>query len=83
MITDIVCDSLFEEDLQGALATLGAGRLVMDKEDREAPYLTPEEGYLVVRVKDRDPIAFARELERRVQQMRIVAVVDRTPKEKE
>lgn len=83
MIYDLIVDTLFEENLQGALQTLRAGRLVMDRDDPEEPYLTPEEGYLVVRIKDRDPYVFARELERRVSQMRIVTVVDRTPKDKE
>lgn len=80
-ITDIIIDSLFEEDLQGALKTLGAGRLVPDSKDPDQPFLTEDDGYLVVRVRDRDPHVFARELERRVSWMRIVTVVDRTPKE--
>lgn len=80
MIHDIVVDTLFEENLRGALETLKAGRLLMDPEDPEDPYLTPDEGYLVVRVRDRDPVTFARELERRVSWMRVVTVVDRTPK---
>ncbi len=78
-VYDVVCDTLFEENLQGTIQTLGAGRLIMSKEDPEEPYLTPEEGFLVVRIKDRDPEAYARELERRTTQMRIVKIVDRTP----
>lgn len=80
MIYDIVVDTLFEENIKGALQVLGAGRLLPDKEDPEEPFLLGDDAYLVVRVKDRDPYAFARELERRVSQMRVVSVVDRTPK---
>lgn len=83
MISDIIIDTLFEENVQGALQTIGTGRLVMDKDDPEEPFLLGEDCYLVVRVKDREPYAYARELERRVSQMRVVAVVDRTPKTKE
>ena len=83
MIYDVVVDTLYEENLVGALKTLGIGRLIMDKDDPESPYLTSEDGYLIVRIKDRDPIVFARELERRVSQMRIVTVVDRTPKQEQ
>ena len=83
MIYDIVVDTLFEENVMGALQTLGAGRLLMDKDNPEEPYLAGEDGFLVVRVKDRDPYAFARELERRVSWMRVVTVVDRTPQKKE
>ena len=79
MISDIIVDTLFEENVIGALQTLGAGRLVMDKENPEEAYLHGEEGFLVVRVKDRDPHVFARELERRVSNMRIVTVVVRKP----
>jgi hypothetical protein len=82
MIYDVIVDTLYEENLQGALKVLGDGRLIMDKDDPEEPYLTSE-GYLVVRVKDRDPQEYARELERRTSQMRIVKVVDRTPTPKE
>ena len=81
VVHDILVDTLFEENLQGALDTLKTGRLVMDRDDPELPYLTPEEGYLVVRLKDQDPIWFSRELEKRVAQMRVVKVVDRSPKE--
>ena len=83
MVYDIVIDSLYEEHIQNALKMLGAGRLIMDKEDPEIPFLTTEDGFLVVRLRDREPFAFARELERRTPQMRIVTVVDRTPKLKE
>ncbi len=83
MIYDIVVDTLFEENLQGAIQTLGAGRLIPDKNDPDEPFLFGDDGYLVVRVKDRDPYTYARELERRVSQMRVVAVVDRTPNTKE
>ena len=83
MIYDVIVDTLFEENLQGALQTIGAGRLIPDKDDPEEPFLLGDDGYLVVRIKDRDPHAYARELERRVSQMRVVAVVDRTPKTKE
>lgn len=83
MIYDIIVDTLFEEDLQRALTTLGAGRLIMDKDAPEEPYLAGDEAYLVVRVRDRDPYSYARELERRVSYMRVVTVVDRTPKTKE
>jgi hypothetical protein len=77
VVHDIVIDTLFEEDLARGLEVLHAGRLVMDKDDPEEPFLTPEEGYLIVRIKDQDPVAFSRELEKRVSQMRIVTVVDR------
>lgn len=80
MIYDIIIDTLFEENVTGALSTIGAGRLIPSQEDPSEPYLLGEDGYLVVRVKDRDPHMFARELERRVSNMRIVSVVDRTPK---
>lgn len=80
MIYDVIIDTLFEENVEGALKGLGSGRLIRDKEDPEEPFLLGEDCYLVVRVKDREPYAFARELERRVSQMRIVDVIDRTPK---
>lgn len=83
MIYDVIIDTLFEENVEGALKTLGAGRLLADKDHPEEPFLLGEDAYLVVRVKDREPYAFARELERRVSQMRIVAVVERTPEKKE
>lgn len=76
MVHDVIVDTLYEESLEGALKTLGAGRILRDPEDPEEPRLTPQ-GYLAVRIKDRDPEAFARELERRVPQARIVAVVAR------
>ena len=79
VIYDLIVDTLFEDNLQGAIQTIGGGRLIMDKDDPEEPYLTPDEGFLVVRIKDRDPQLYARELERRTAQMRIVKVVDRTP----
>lgn len=82
MIYDVVVDTLFEENLAGALKTVGGGRLIMDREDPQEPFLTAE-GYLIVRIRDRDPVTFSRELERRAFQMRIVTVVDRTPKPKE
>lgn len=78
MIYDIVVDTLFEENLLGTIQTLGIGRLIMDPKDPEFPYLTPEEGYLIVRIKDQDPVAYSRELERRTSDMRIVKVVERT-----
>ncbi len=81
MVWDVVCDTLFEEGLAATLAALGKGRLVMDKDDPEVPYLTPEDGYLIVRLRDGDPIAFARELERRTTALRIVTIVNRTPDE--
>jgi hypothetical protein len=83
VIHDIIVDTLFEENLIGAIQTIGAGRLIMEKDDPELPYLTPEEGYLIVRIKDREPTLYARELERRASNMRVVKVVDRTPKPKE
>ena len=76
-VYDIIVDTLYEENLQGTLQTLGAGRLVLDKDDPEEPFFLGEEGYLVVRIKDRDPYVFARELERRTSQMRIVDVRER------
>lgn len=82
MIYDVVIDTLFEENVEAALTIIGAGRLLADKENPEEPLLVGDEAYLVVRVKDRDPHLFARELERRVSQMRIVSVVDRTPPKK-
>ncbi len=78
MIADVIIDTLFEENVQGALQTLGTGRLIMDKEDPEQPYLHGEDGYLIVRFKGNDPVAFTRELERRVSHMRVVAVVERS-----
>lgn len=83
MIFDVIVDTLFEENLESALEVLGTGRLIKSKEDLEEPYLLGDEGYLVVRVRDREPYAFARELERRVSQMRIVSIVNRTPEQKE
>lgn len=78
MIHDVIIDTLFEENVIGALQTVG-GRLIMDKDDPEEPFLLGEDAYLVVRIKDLDPIAYARELERRVSNMRIVKIVERTP----
>lgn len=78
-IHDVVVDTLFEENVEATLKVLGAGRIVRDKDDPEEPFLLGEEGYLIVRVRDRDPHSFARELERRTDQMRIVEVIDRTP----
>ncbi len=78
-VWDVVIDCLFDENVEGALQTLGVGRLLKSQEDPNDPYLLGEDGYLVVRVKDRDPHQFARELERRVSQMRVVTVIDRTP----
>ena len=79
MINDLVVDTLYEEVLISVVSTLG-GRVLMDKDDPEEPYLTPDDGYLIVRVKDKDPVVYSRELERRVSNMRVVTVVDRTPK---
>lgn len=78
-VTDVVIDSLYEELIQAALKPLG-GRLVMDPEEPEEPFLTPD-GYLVVRIKNQDPVQFSRELERRVSNMRLVGTYDRTPRE--
>lgn len=80
MIHDIVIDTLYEENVVQVLEKIGDGRLIMDGEE---PYLTPDDGYLIVRIKDRDPVQFSRELERRVPFMRVVTVVDRTPQPKE
>jgi hypothetical protein len=79
VIYDVVIDTFLEENVKNALAVLGTGRLLLDKDDPEEPFLLGDEAYLVVRIKDQDPVAFARELERRVSFMRIVKVVDRTP----
>lgn len=76
MIHDVILDTLFEENLAGALKTLGTGRMLMDPKDPQEPLLSPE-GYLAVRIKDVDPIVFSRELERRVSNMRIIKVVNR------
>jgi hypothetical protein len=83
MIHDVVLDTLFEENLIATLENLGQGRLIMDRENPEEPFLTDEEGYLIVRLKNGDPIAFSRELERRTAGLRIVTVVDRTPETEE
>lgn len=80
VIHDLVVDTLDEDVLESALVVLGGARLIRDPEDPEEPFLT-EDGYLVVRLRNQDPVAYAREVQRRVLGLRVVGVFDRTPKE--
>jgi hypothetical protein len=76
-ITDLVIDTLHEDSLESALTQLGNGRLMKDPDDPEEPLLTPD-GYLIVRLKDMDGHAYARELHRRVRALTVIGVYKRT-----
>jgi hypothetical protein len=81
VITDLVVDTLDEDVLESVLQALGQGELIRDSKDPEEPFLT-KEGFLVVRLKNvPDVPAFAREVQRRVMNLRVVGSYDRTPKE--
>jgi len=82
-IWDLVVDTLHDDVLEATVATLGAGRVLRDPKDPDEPLLIGEEGFLVVRIWGRDPVAYAREVQRRVWGLRVVSTFERKAIEKE
>lgn len=77
MVLDFICDCWDDDLIQAALEEIGTGRLVMDREHPEDPWLD-DDGYVTVRAKNVDAQAYARDLSRQIPSLSVVEAVDRT-----
>ncbi len=77
-LRDIIVDCLDEDLVVTYLEDLGRGRLVMDPEKPDEPFLDAE-GFLTIRFRDvADIDAVAKELERRITGLQVIEVIDPT-----